>query len=235
MERALLARLGAPSWGPSGPPRAGVALASLAVPGLQLQARRDRVPRDGGVALSFGDGEAVALRVRVLVAPRPEEARSALARLLRGWQAPPVPLADPQGADLALGESASGGETVAATYGTVAVLVQRVRPSAPTAASVLARVRALLGPHGAPVFPVVSPVVSLAPGVMSPGQRVRVELRGTPLERVEARVDGGHLVAPPGPAWVELVADEPGALTVELVGTDALGRSAVATVTIQVR
>ena len=124
-EASLRAHYGASRW-TTGPLYAGVAVARLVVPGLQLRARVDRLASDGGISLSFG-GSVTTLRVQIAVASDAPSGRDALFGFLRTSQADLVPLASNPGADVALGDSPAGRESVAALWGNVAVSVERTR------------------------------------------------------------------------------------------------------------
>jgi hypothetical protein len=222
-EAALRQRYDVTHWA-AGPMHLGVSVDRVAIGGLALRVRADHVATDGGVSLSFGT-QGTTLRVRVAVGSSVAEGRDALVGFLRGAQADLVPLADGEGADVALGDTARGDEAVAALYGNVAISIQRTReagPETPSASRVLTSLRTALAPVGAPT----PPALTLHP------QGGHVELQGSPFQHVEATVLGGHLVGRPSPAGVDVVADRPGSMDVRVVATDSLGRTAVASITL---
>jgi hypothetical protein len=222
-EAAIRQRYGVTSWS-AGPTRAGVSVDRIALRGLPLRARTDHLATEGGVSLSFGT-TVTTLRVRVAVGSSVGEGREGLLGFLRTAEVDLVPLADPRGADVALGDTTRGDEAVAMLYGNVAISVQRTReagPETPPANRVLAALLPYLAPVGAPVTPALT--LQTHDG--------RVELRGAAFSHVEATVRGGHLLGRPSPSGVTVVADRPGAVDVRVLATDAWGRTAVAMTTL---
>lgn len=138
---------------------AGVALARLSLPGLQLSARSDEAADDGGVLLSFAD-RAGAVRVLVQIAVMPDVlwARRVLATELRGVSLPLSRALDPLLGDLVYAdEGGRGSSLVLATQANIAYRVQLVEGSAEiaSAASIAGLVRTAMV-VGAPSYPVVS-------------------------------------------------------------------------------
>jgi hypothetical protein len=219
-EAALRQRYGVARW-PAGDLHLGVWVDRLKVGALPLRVRTDRLPADGGITLGFGD-PGTTLVVRIAVGTTGADGRESLVGFLRGTQKDLVPLADPQGASVALGDSSSGEESVAALYGNVAISIRRTReggPETPAASRVLALVRSVLGPIGAPS----APVLTLS------GTRSHVQVAGASWQHVEATVRGGHLLRMPSPSGVDVSPEGPGAIEAHVVATDSLGRTAVAT------
>ncbi len=222
-EAALRSRYGVAAW-PTGQARAGVKIDALAVPGLTLRSRTDRLPAQGGISLGYG-ARATTLRVRVAVGSTLTEGRDALVGFLRGTQADLVHLSDPQGADVALGESPRGAERVAALYGNVAISIERTREAGaetPPASEVLALIR--LQSTGAPTLPALTLTLTANGG--------HITLAGGPFAHVEAGVRGGHLTTKPSPSGLDLVRDGPGPTEVQVLATDSLGRTAGASLTL---
>jgi hypothetical protein len=222
-EAAIRQRYGVASWS-AGPTRAGVSVDRIALGGLPLRARTDRLATDGGISLSFGTS-VTTLRVRVAVGAGVGEGREGLLSFLRSAEVDLVPLADARGADVALGDTARGDEAVAMLYGNVAISVQRTREAGaetPAASRVLAALLPFLSPPGAPGAPVLT--LQTHDG--------RVELRGTAFSHVEATVRGGHLRGRPSPSGVTIAADRPGTVDVRVLATDSWGRTAMAMTTL---
>jgi hypothetical protein len=218
-EVALRQRYGVTGWF-AGPTHLGVAIDRIAVRGLLLRVRSDRVASDGGISLSFGTN-ATTLRIRVAVGSSIAEGRDAMVSFLRGAETDLATLADRQGADVALGDSARGDEAVAALYGNIAISIQRTReagPETPSASQVLATLRSFFAPVGLPARPALT----------LHNHDGHVELQGATFTHVEATVRGGHLLGKPSPSGLYVVIDRPGAVDVRVVATDALGRSAMA-------
>jgi hypothetical protein len=203
----------------SGSLLAGVALDKLALPGLHLVERDDRSVDDGGIVLSFADGNAhVRVVVTVAVAATEEAARKFVDVALHGVQITLPRAVDPAMGDYAFADDAGRGESlVVAAAGNVAwsARVDRDVPLMPRASEVVTALRALAA-VGAPTFPVVTlslpsevrasaPIAIAAPAGLTP--RLRAE------GAYVAHGKGAPLVRPfaPGPiAVVATVVDELG-------------------------
>ena len=227
-EAATRERYGFTRWAAPSGPWSGVDVSRIAPPGLVLRARTDHLVDDGGIVLAFGPAGRTTLTVRVAVAPDAGSARNFLLGHLRSAQATLVPLGDALGSDAAFGDDAAGTHAAGAVYGNVAVWIARTVDAGsetPSAASVLAVVRGAVGARGAMTLP----APTLAPTVVPGSSHVfHVNVGGGSFAHVEARVRGGHLRGPVDPTGFDVVAGARSAVDVRVVATDALGRSASA-------
>ncbi len=221
-------------WAASSPSRAGLSLAGLAIPGLQLRARTDRPAAEGGVRLSFGSGVDTTLVIQIIVSADGAGGRDALLGFLNEAQATMIPLADRQGADVAYGENPRGTESAAALYSNVAIYIRRTRDAraeTPSAFQVLAVLRARLGPVAAATnaTPASMRLATRAPSAGSPARIVDL---GAAFEHVEATVTGGFQLGAPTPAGIHVVAESQSGATVNVWATDGWARVSVGSIVV---
>lgn len=196
----------------SGSQLAGVAIDKLTLPGLHLAEREDRTVEDGGIVLSFADGNGhVRVVVTVAVAPTEEAARKFVDVVLHGVQATLPRAIDPTMGDYAFADDGGRGEAlVVASAGNVAWSARVDREAAaPRASEVIAAVRAL-AIVGAPSFPTATlsiptevrmggaPIAFTAPA----GLRTAVRAEGAYV----AHGKGSPIVRPFGPGPIAVVA-----------------------------
>lgn len=195
---------------------AGVALARLALPGLQPHSRSDEPAEEGGVVQSYAD-RAGTVRVLVHVAVLPDVglARRVLDEQLRGVSQPLSRALDPLLGDLAWAdEGGRGTALVLATQANVAYGVHVIEGGGdvPSAASIAGQLRLAMVP-GQPAFPAVS--LTLPPVIdAKAGAEVRVYVPGGQPYHLRAtgayvaRGQAGPVVRPfaPGPVTVSAIA-----------------------------
>lgn len=191
---------------------AGVALARLALPGLQLHSRSDEAADDGGVVLSYADRAGnVRVIVHIAVLPDVGLARRVLDTQLRGVSQPLLRAHDPLLGDLAWADDGGrGGSLVLATQANLAygVHVLESGGDVPSAASIAGQLRLAMVP-GQPVFPQVAIALPATVNAKT-GAEFRVYVPGGHPYQLRAsgayvaRGQSGPLLRPfaPGPVTV---------------------------------
>lgn len=207
---------------PPGKPVAGVALARLVLPGLQLAARSERVAADGGLVLSFADGTGAVLAVvQLAVFADAGAARQELDAELHGVSAQLGPAAEATLGELAwVDDAGKGTALVLAVQANLAYSVRVLDPSPGglTAAAIAGVIRAAIVP-GPPTFPAAT--VTLPPTLDARGGgEVRVAVRGG--HPYKLRAEGGYIARAASGAVVHPLG--PGPVTVHATVVDELAR-----------
>jgi hypothetical protein len=208
---------------------AGVKLESLVIAGLQLTARSESAPEDGGLVLSFSDGAGVVRAVvQLAVLPDASAARRVLLAELHGVSMPLGRAADSALGDLAWADvEGEGASIIFATQANVAysVKVLSVEKGVPTASAIARRIRRIMV-AGAPLFPPLS--VSLPSEIsVQRGAELRIVAPGGHPYKV--RADGAYIAR--GSAGPIVRPFGPGKVTVYATVTDELARVSVAKAT----
>ncbi len=207
---------------PPGKPVAGVALAKLVIPGLQLAARSERAAADGGLVLSFADGTgAVRAVVQLAVFADAGAARQELDAELHGVSSQLGPAADATLGELTwVDDAGKGTALVLAAQANLAYSVRVLdqSPGVPTAAAIAAVVHSAIVP-GPPQFPAAT--VTLPPTLDARGGgEVHVTVRGG--HPYKLRADGGYIARAARGAVVRPLG--PGQVTVHATVVDELAR-----------
>lgn len=213
---------------PARSPVAGVELARLVLPGLRLSARSERAAQDGGLVLSFADGEgAVRARIHLAVFASASEAQKEVDAELHGVSTQLLPAADPT-----LGEPAwadDGGKGTAlliAAQANVAYSVTVLQDLPGLSAAAIAGLVRTAMVAGTPRFPAAAVTLPASIAVRQ-GEKVRVTVAGD--AGYTLRAEGGYIArSATGPVVRPL---GPGAVTVQATVVDALGRVTVAAAT----
>lgn len=207
---------------PPGKPVAGVTLAKLVIPGLQLAARSERAAADGGLVLSFADGAGtVRAVVQLAVFADATAARQELDAELHGVSSQLSPAADATLGELTwVDDAGKGTALVLAAQANLAysVRVLDTIPGVPTAATIAGVIQSAIVP-GPPVFPAAT--VTLPPTLDARGGgEVRVAVRGG--HPYKLRAEGGYIARAESGAVVHPLG--PGQVTVHATVVDELAR-----------
>lgn len=207
---------------PPGKPVAGVALAKLVIPGLQLTGRSERTAADGGLVLSFADGTgAVRAVVQLAVFAEPTAARQELDAELHGVSSQLAPAADTTLGELTwVDDAGKGTALVLAAQANLAYSVRVLDqgPGVPTAAAIARVVRAAIVP-GAPMFPAATVTLPSTLDARGGGE-VRVTVNGG--HPYKLRAEGGYITRAASGAVVRPLG--PGQVTVHATVVDELAR-----------
>ena len=208
------------------PQLAGVALARLVIPGLQLSERSERAPEDGGIVISLADGEGVVrVLVHLAVAADAAAARRVLDAELHGVATQLAPASDQSLGELAWADEAGKGTAlVIAAQANIAYSVSVAgagAPGVPTAAAIAGLLRKAMV-VGRPVFPAATVALASAIDARTGGA---VHITVPEGYSYKLRADGGYLARGENGPVVRPFG--PGAVTVYATVTDELARVTV--------
>lgn len=221
-----------PARGAAAGPVAGIALAKLTLPGLQLRARSEHAAADGGIVLSFAERSgAVRVLIHLAVFAEAEAARQDVDAELHGVSTQLVPALDTTLGEVAWADDGGKGTAlVVAAQANLAYSVS-VLDTVPglSAAAIASLVRAAMV-SGAPVFPAAT--VRL-PAMIDSQKGGSVHLAIPSGSTYTLRAEGGYIAH--GAAGPVVHPFAPGAVTVHATVVDGLGRVTVATAATRVQ
>lgn len=207
-------------------PIAGIDLAKLVLPGLQLSARSDRAAADGGIVLSFAERSgAVRVLIHLGVFAEADAARQDIDAELHGVATVLAPALDPTLGETAWADDGGKGTAIVVAAQSNLAYSVSVLDTVPglSAAAIASLVRAAMV-SGAPAFPAATVRLPAAIDARTGGS-VALAIPGGATYTL--RADGGYIAQSAAGPVVHPFA--PGAVTVHATVVDALGRVTVAT------
>lgn len=217
---------------PARSPVAGVELAKLVLPGLQLSARSEHAAADGGIVLSFAErAGAVRVLVHLAVFADAEAARQEVDAELHGVASQLVPALDATLGEVAWADDGGkGAAMVVAAQSNLAYSVNVLETVPGLSAGAIAGLVRAATVAGVPTFPAATVEI---PAALDSQKGGNVRLTVPSGATYTLRADGGYIAK--GAAGPVVHPFHPGPVTVYATVVDRLGRVTVATAAARVQ